>query len=204
MMLPSTIFILLIVTFVTSCDIVNESDHSKSKYCFTVVDDLNNSPLDSVYVQLTVRSQQTNVSWQYVEYTNSSGECCFKYESGFLPYFIDIQKEGYNPIYRYGEVLGYIPVTIRLTQLAYLKLHTTNIPPSADNDIIWISYPGTGSNSIASLRYEGANIDTTVTLSSRPGLREILWSSSHNCILVDSTLALNIEAHDTTYVEIIY
>lgn len=202
--LPSTIFILLMGTFVTSCDIVNESDHSERTSCFTVVDDLNNSLLDSVYVQLTVKSRETNVSWQYVEYTNSSGECCFDYESEFSPYFIDLQKEGYNPLYRYGEVIHYIPATIRLTQFAFIKFHTKNIPPTDDSDIIWVDYPGTNSNSMASFRCDGANIDTTVTLSSRPGLKEILWTSSHNGILVDSTLTIDIKVHDTTYVEIFY
>ncbi|MBK9097388.1 MAG: hypothetical protein IPM14_04535 [bacterium] len=200
----STILILSVGAIITSCDFGSDSETGNTTTCFTIVDDLNNSPLDSVYLRLTVKSRETNVSWQYVGYTNSSGECCFEYESDFSLFFLDIQKNNYNPLYRYGEVLGYIPETIRLTQFAYLKLHTTNIPPSADNDIIWISYPGTGSNSMGTVRFEGANIDTTVTLSSRPGLREILWTSSHNGILVDSTLAINIQAQDTTYVEIIY
>lgn len=194
----STILIFSAGIFITACDTVNESENSNPEYCLRVIDDLNNNPLDSVHVQLTVRfnSGVYRAIWGY---TDASGICCIEYDSGSSPLELYAEKKGYVRL-----CSGYITPTIRLTPAAYIKFHIQNITPAANTDWIGIWFPSTDCGGSSSLVYEGANINETLIIEARPGNGSVTWRLWHNNVPTDSTLEIYLTNLDTTFCEILY
>ena len=195
--------IILIVcasTIITSCDFYdNPPVTSKQTTCFTVVDDLSNSPLDSALVTLTIR-YTSGVYASLSGTTDVQGKCCFEHEPASL-YGLFVGKEGY--VYLCTDK-GFVPSPARLTPVAYLQLHVKNVPPNAVDDQIGITYPDATCSGSHILIFQGANVDTTVTLTSRPGNNSISRISWHNNVRTDSTLSTTMTSRNTTFVDILY
>lgn len=190
------------VTIITSCDSTNDNHPVAvgSTVCFAIVDDLNNSPLASAYVRLTIRDTDRIYS-SLTGTSDAQGKCCFKYESSSSLIELFVEKEGY--VY-FCPGSGYLPSTVRLTAVAYLRLHVKNVPPTDANDQIGITYPDASCSGSQILIFGGPNVDTTVTLTSRPGNGFISWISWHINVRSDSTLSVVMASHDTALVQVLY
>ena len=191
-----TILIFSSGAIVTSCDYGHDTEIVYTTSCFTVVDNLNNDPLDSVYIDLKLR-YPSGVYYDLSGKTNTSGKCCFEYESGSSIISLFARRAGYVCFSHLTST------TIRMDPIGYLQIHIKNIPPADQGDWIAIYWPDDGCGG-ESLGYGGANIDTTVTLDARPGTDQVYWEFWLNTVRIDSTFEVVLRSYNTTFVEIFY
>jgi len=180
----------------------DQNDVSQQRqYCYTVLDGINQNPLEGVYLSVSFKSH-AGIYVSFPGTTDASGNICFKMDSQATFEELSVSKNGFVNICG-----AYYPpdATIHLYRSAALQFHIKNIPPASGSDNIYITYPGPDCNGASYLSHSGLNVDTTYIVEANPMGHYVSWSMWHNGVNTDSSLSgLFFIVNDTTNLEILY
>lgn len=201
------IYYLLITLFFISCVDVDLGDSSGDSpqtveglttTCFTIVDEVDNSLIDSVFVRVVLSSIAPG---SYSGSTNSSGEICFTYEGQIVGFFS--QKTGY--VYYGCHYIVPQSTTILMQPYAILKVKLKNIDPVGENDSFYFTYWGIDCSGGQTLYFFDSVVDTVFTKPLHPGDSELSWRSMSDGVYSEYTeKSINVNPRDTVFIDVEY
>jgi hypothetical protein len=186
---------------ISACDWGSDSRMitKTTSYCVTVVDKLDNRPLDSAYVSLVIRN--AGGVYDYPKgITDDSGKCCLEYDASASQIKLQVIRQEYAC---FTTWVSKFPSKVELEPVAYLQFHIVNVAPADTDDYFFAEYPSECMSS-SGIGFFGAGIDTTIMGIARPGLAEIMWGSWHHGIRTDTTVTARLRSRWTFYFEMQY
>ena len=96
------------------------------------------------------------------------------------------------------------PTAIQLTAEARLTLYISNVAPKDANDVLTVSYnhPNLGDSLIKT--FNGAAVDTSMSIFITPGMNTLKWSTTHMGVTTDYTYGPVLMYANNTIKSIVY